>query len=570
MLCLGIGKTQYHSSACTFHNGERGIEIELALTERVTRKKASGVWPERALSHLNALREVTSSREPLHIAENRDVSTPQLKEDTLDQLFPFYEHLTHIGLQRYVRRFNSDIEFVTHHHAHAMAAVALSPFSKCVIVVLDGAGTVAGDFPRDHEAAAGRPESSKDHEECSVYLHNEGQLECVFKRWRCFRPGKRNPERVFSDGIGIYFENTSEYIFNCNQSAGKVMGLAAFGQAGPRDVSRADHLDLLDWKKAFRSKGKIEWERSVHFDAYANLAATVQHDYEEELQTLLTGVGEKYPDYRKLILTGGCALNCSANGKILRRRLFDQIYVPPFPGDDGIGLGAASHLFYGKVNQPWEPTTAERQRGYFGPLSSVPSDAAVREEFGDYPLIKPPSIADYVAQLLASGNVVGWFQGRSESGPRALGNRSILANPQVRGIKDRLNRTIKFREDFRPYGASCLQEKASEYFEIPPGFDSPFMAFAVTTRPTYRAALQEVSHRDNTSRMQTVRRGQNPQFYDLISHFGQKTGLFCLLNTSLNVMGEPIVETLADAKKLFAEVAIDGIAVGNYYVQRPK
>jgi carbamoyltransferase len=169
---------------------------------------------------------------------------------------------------------------------------------------------------------------------------------------------------------------------------------------------------------------------------------------------------------------------------------------------------------------------------------------------------------------LAKGLVVAWFQGRSESGPRALGNRSILANPMVAGLKDRLNAEIKFREDFRPYGCSVLQECAHEYFEVEKGFNNPYMSFAVKTRENQRRRLSQVTHIDGSSRMQTVGKAQNPLFYELIKAFGEKTGLNCLLNTSLNIMGEPIVETAEDARKFLLATPVDGMAIGRFYIQK--
>jgi len=281
-----------------------------------------------------------------------------------------------------------------------------------------------------------------------------------------------------------------------------------------------------------------------------------------------TALRRELPDYENIILTGGCALNCTFNGKLVRQGLFKEVYVPPFPGDESISLGAAAYLHYILQNQDWQPLTHEQQHGYLGAMESSPSAEDIQKVFEGFQVTHPPSITEHVANLLQQGEVIAWFQGRSEAGPRALGNRSILARPDQSGLKDRLNATIKFREAFRPYGASCLFEKAGEYFDIPEHFNSPYMSFAIPVRSPFKKSLNEVTHIDGTCRFQSVRRGQNEKFYDLIKCFGDKTGLYCLLNTSLNVMGEPIVETAEDARRFLLQTPVHGLAIGDYYIQK--
>jgi carbamoyltransferase len=163
---------------------------------------------------------------------------------------------------------------------------------------------------------------------------------------------------------------------------------------------------------------------------------------------------------------------------------------------------------------------------------------------------------------------VAWFQGRSESGPRALGNRSILARPDVTGLKDKLNKSIKFRESFRPYGCSVIQEKAHLYFDIDQNFNNPYMSFAIKVREEHKELLKEVSHIDGTSRMQTVKIGQNEKFYRLLERFGEKSGLPCLLNTSLNVMDEPIVETIQDVRRFMENTPTDYLVINDFLIKR--
>jgi carbamoyltransferase len=519
------------------------------------------VWPEAAI------RALELGDQPARIAENRDVHTPAHQEEVLDLKFPFFDYLARGGLDRYTRRFNRELEFVTHHRCHAMAAVAMSPFEKCLIVVLDGAGSLFKDFPEKQAAEESGPDrpGADSHEECSVYLHDRGRLTPVRKRWRVFRPSARHLEHTWSAGVGILYEKTAEYIFASGRAAGKVMGLASFGKAGTVG-DRLRFLEELDWTRSYKGKSKKDWEESGSFAAYADLAATVQHEYESGYFELLEGLRREFPEYGNLILTGGCALNCTANGKLLSRGLFDEVYVPPFPGDESIGFGAASHLYYG--DNSWQPLRHEEQHGYFGPASSVPTESEIDRAFAGCEIVKPASITEHAAGLLAEGQIIAWFQGRSESGPRALGNRSILADPRIPGLKDRLNREVKFREAFRPYGASFTAESVSRRFEVPAGFNSPYMSFAVRPRARERDLVKEICHVDGTSRIQSVRAGQNPVFHSLLKAFEARTGMPGLLNTSLNVMGEPIVETVKDARSFLDATPVHGIAVGGHYIRR--
>ncbi|MBC7537173.1 MAG: hypothetical protein H7281_00005, partial [Bacteriovorax sp.] len=307
-----------------------------------------------------------------------------------------------------------------------------------------------------------------------------------------------------------------------------------------------------------------EWEESIHFNGYCNLAATVQQELEKDYHSLLISMKQKFPAYENIILTGGCALNCTNNAKILDSKMFNKIYVLPFPGDESISLGLASQMYYQDNFQIWEPLSFEKQVAYLGPISSMPNEEKLVSilETKKIKFIFSEDIISNAIDDLITGKIIGWFQGRSESGPRALGNRSILARPDRNGLKDYLNTNIKFRENFRPYGCSVTHEKASEYFEIDSGFDNPYMSYALRVRSQFKELLNEVSHTDGTSRMQTVRESQNPLFYELISRFGKSSNLYCLLNTSLNIMGEPIVETMEDAVNFFEKTNVDSMYIG--------
>lgn len=563
---LGLGKTLFNSSV-GFLN-PTNLELEIVLTERLLRKKASGAWPQLALENLQSRHNLSDCI----ISENRDVEDPFEIEKILNTQFPFFESLKQKNLSQFSRHTNTNIKFISHHFAHASAATLMSPFNKALILVIDGAGSRPLSFDSHHPEGVfitNQKESwlSQAAEERTVYLLDNGRLRCVDKRWQTFQKNQKWPTHYMSEGLGSFYEKISEFIFNSKRSAGKVMGLAAFATPQTTISAPINYLENINWKNQFAGKSKQEWEESPFLPDYQDAAADAQSYFEDNLISYLKHIKNQHPEYQNLILTGGCALNCTTNMKLFNLRFFDEIYVPPFPGDECIGLGAAAAQYLSDT-QKWNPRPHLTQHGFFGPVTSVPEEKDILNCFSDFHITKPHSITDYVSTQLVDGKVIGWFQGRSESGPRSLGHRSLLARPDRVGIKDYLNSKIKFREAFRPYGCSTLHEYADEYFQVPKDFNNPFMSFAVKVQKNYASLLAEVTHIDGTSRMQTVRPGQCPIFYNLIQEFGKKSGIYCVLNTSLNIMGEPIVETIQDARKFLITTPVDGIAVGDYYISR--
>lgn len=550
---IGLGKTIFKSSLALID--DHG-DTEIILNERVTRKKNDGAWPFKTLSPLK--------KTPfLSLTENRDVRDPLDHEIAMNKGYPFFELLEKKGLTQFSRNFNPEITFLSHHAAHAYSVLNISPFDEALIVVFDGAGSqrkCLNDIDEEFHS------SNDEYEAISVYLQNAGELKTIKKVFQRFHQSQK-VEHTWSNHIGLFYEKISEFIFGSKTAAGKVMGLAPLGKALPVN-SYEDFLEGLDWsEQAYQNKDSKEWDQSPHFNYYCDLAATAQKEFESVYFNLLETLKGKFPHIKNIILTGGCALNCTANGKLLERKWFDHIYVSPFPGDESIGHGCASYAYLKKNS--WKRKHKENQHSYFGQYSSVPSPKKVEETFssaqyqirnlrGDYQLL---------AEILARGEVIAWFSGRSECGPRALGHRSFLAYPKV-GIKNYLNEHIKFRESFRPYGCSVPLDSASSYFQIEDDFENPFMSFAVKAREEFREILKEVCHIDGTSRMQTVRESINPEFYQLLKAVEAKTGNPILLNTSLNIMGEPIVETIDDAKNLLDQSRIRYLFIEDFLVTK--
>jgi carbamoyltransferase len=546
MQFLGLGKTKFNSSICLLD--EQAETVELILTERINRIKNSGSWPYLALLKLDS----KINREKIIISENRDVMSVQNLEESLDKNFPFFDFLKKKHLDFFSTHYNKEILTVAHHLAHAYAALAMSPFEKSIIIVMDGAGSEVGH---------------NEFEECSVYLQSKGSLKLVHSQSVNFQVEK-NSKHTYGNRIGAAYEKIAEFIFNSSHSSGKVMGLAAFSKSN--DLGEiTPFLESLHWDNAFKGGGKSKWEKMDH-SKFKDLAASIQKKLEDEYDKIIDLVKNQFPEINNLILTGGCALNCTNNARIMYQRKFERIFVPPFPGDESIAFGLAHFSKYQHFPHSWKTLPFENQSAYLGPLDSIPTEDQIKNEFSTerYSLQKFIDCTDKAVELLIQNKIIAWFQGRSESGPRALGNRSILARPDIFELRNFLNNKIKFRENFRPYGCSVLFEKAHLYFDVDEKFNNPYMSFAIKIRPEFQETLKEVGHVDLTSRMQTVRSRQNEIFYRLINKFGQRTNLYCLLNTSLNVMDEPILETVADAKRFMDNSPIEYLFIGDYLVTK--
>lgn len=542
---VGLGKTIFNSSVAIIPLANfRGAQV--ALTERFNRIKNSGAWPEKPLVLLSPVFQGKT----IEIRENRDVQTTLEFEEYVDSRLPLKERLKGQNLSAF-STLHSEIKVVSHHEAHAWAAVLFNPFENALILILDGAGT----------------KSESGYEYLSLFRWRDRKLELLEKKYLRFTPS-RIPGQNFCEGVGIFYEKASEFIFNTKTEAGKVMGLAPFGNSSGVVTDYSSFLESLDWKKQYAGKSKAEWQSSENLKVYQNLAATVQESFESFLMNFLKEVKAKYPAEKNFILTGGCALNCTFNGKLVSRKFFDRVYIPPNPGDESIALGCAASFFFETAADNWSPTLWEKLTSSRGVESSVPTASEIKNVFRDYDVSLPVDLSGEVAKLLSGGEIIAWVQGRSECGPRALGNRSLLALPARDGLKDYLNRHIKFREEFRPYGCTVPWELAHEYFDVEPGFENPFMSYAVPVKSKYRKDLESVTHIDGTCRMQTLHREQNPRFHDLLLRMKDLNHESVLLNTSLNVMNEPIVETAEDARRFLETSKVKILVIGDHLIRK--
>jgi carbamoyltransferase len=291
------------------------------------------------------------------------------------------------------------------------------------------------------------------------------------------------------------------------------------------------------------------------------MAAALQERLEEVgvhlARHLKARTGEK-----NLCIAGGVGLNGIMNYRILCEAGFDSVFIPPPAGDDGASLGAAQYLAHVAHSEPRCDSTFSPYLGSSWSEAEI-AEAVARAKAKSTRVKDPATVA---ARLIADGKIIGWFQGRSEIGPRALGNRSILADARRADMKDKINNTVKFRESFRPFAPACLAEYAAEYFVI--DHRSPYMLMVAPVRPEKRASIPAITHVDGTARIQTVTRRDNSIFFDLIQAFHGLTGTPIILNTSFNVKGEPIVDSPDEAVRCFESTALDALVIGSFVLEK--
>ncbi|CAM9916145.1 unnamed protein product [Chrysoparadoxa australica] len=545
---LGLGKTIYNSGVTelTLHQGR--IHWETLLTERLDKKKNSGAWPFLALDLLGV-----KEKRYYAIAENRDITSPVFYENLMQSHSLFYEKVKAKGLENCLKEYNVNLKEVGHHEAHAYSAIAQMPFPAGFILVMDGGGSRIGE---------------SDFIEHTTLFYFDG-VQCLEleKEWLVYE-AHEGFELKLAEGIGSFYERCAQFIFNDNLCSGKVMGLAGYGRSWyDKNLSLVENQKKMDWNKSFKGHSKKEWQESEHLKYWQDLAATVQDAFEVNLKRWVEKIQNLKGNHRNnLILTGGCALNCTANDKLEKKKIFDEIYIPSNPGDEGISLGLAYREAFLSKKMAFLPKPYQHQTSAYGRIHDF-SKENVAKVFHSFEL-KLLDNWEPVVNLLQEGQVVAWIQGRSECGPRALGHRSILARPDREGLKDFLNAEIKFRESFRPYGASVLWEEAHKYFEVEEGYQNPFMSFATPIREEFHDKLKEVSHIDLTCRMQTVMDTQNPEYYQLIKSCHIAGMLPILLNTSLNIMGQPILESIEDALAFFEQTNVTKMVIGETLISK--
>lgn len=586
MHILGISAFYHDSATCLVRDGEI---VAAAQEERFTRKKGDASFPARAVEY--CLREGGIRVEDLDYVGFYD--KPLLK---FERILETYLAVAPRGLRSFLMagplwikeklyierqlrdalRYDGPILFAEHHESHAASAFFPSPFREAAILTLDGVGEWATT---------------------SMGVGRDNDIE-IFK------------ELHWPDSLGLLYSAFTYYTgFKVNSGEYKVMGLAPYGEPKYVDLIYRELIDLREdgsftlnqkyfdylggltmtneaFNRLFGGPSRVPESKLTQREM--DLARSIQVVCEEVMLRMARTV-HRETGLPNLCLAGGVALNCVGNGRILREGPFENLWIQPAAGDAGGALGVALLIWHRYCRQPREvvPGKDGMRGAYLGPAYSPEEIQRYLDSVGArYERLERDTLLQRVAELLADEKVVGWFDGRMEFGPRALGARSILGDARSPRMQAQMNLKIKFREGFRPFAPSVLRERVSDYFEL--GRDSPYMLLVAPVRQERRIPMTDeqrrlwgidklniprsdipaVTHIDYSARVQTVTRETNPNYYDLIKRFEELTGAGVLVNTSFNVRGEPIVCSPADAFRCFMRTHIDHLVLGPYLLDK--
>jgi carbamoyltransferase len=567
MRILGICHDVLICSACVVEDGE---VVAAIAEERLDRVKRSSVFPVRAIDA--CLREAGATMhdvDEIAVAWNPVIDLETTPSGYVNARRWRVEHLTQVparvlnlageraGATATFRDLWPDappITYVDHYLAHLGNAVGLSPFDECAAAVIDGRA----------ERRTG------------MLAHVRGADVEVLS------------ETNFPHSLGLLYGAVTQYLgFTPDSDEWKVMALASYADADNEYLApmrELVHVDESgDFTVALESFAYFNfWDRRMYSDRFVDtfgpprarddeittrherIAAALQQAFEEAMTAILTALHRRTGSDR-LVLTGGCAMNSVFNGRVTELTPFRECFVTSCPDDSGTSIGAALHLHAARAGAraPVPPT-----HNSWGPAFDDDECRRVAESFKlpNATVVDDPSEA--AAADLVAGRLVGWFQGRMEFGQRALGNRSILADPRAADAKDLVNAAVKYRESFRPFAPAVLAEHVAEWFECEPGTRVPFMERVLRFRPERAPDVPAVVHVDGTGRLQSVDESTSPRFHGLISAFHDKTGVPIVLNTSFNLNGEPIVCTPQDAIRTFFTCGLDVLYLGNVRIEK--
>jgi carbamoyltransferase len=472
------------------------------------------------------------------------------------------------------------ILFSEHHLSHAASAFLCSPYEESAILTVDGVGdwvTASGGVGKGNEIRRTK------HLE---FPHSLGLLYSAFTAFLGFEVNEgeykvmgmapygkpRYADKVWKvvrqDSDGSFSLDMDYFTFHYSTDrmySRKLVEL--FGEPRPREM--AFFTEATGFPKYFGEPPANYSELCQVNEHYADIAASIQQVTEELLLGMARNL-QKETGQKKLCIAGGVGLNSVANSRILRETDFEEIYIQPAAGDSGAAVGAA---FWAYNSLLGNPRTFCMKHAYWGKnyseaeIRSFLTENNIKHRYVE----NDDDLLDQTVERLTNAKVVGWYQGRFEWGPRALGNRSILADPRNPEMKDIVNSKIKFREPYRPFAPSVLAERAEDYFDLPGAaeqFPARYMLYVTPVRPDKRKILPATTHEDGTARLQTVFREENPRYYGLIERFGNATGVPVVLNTSFNLRGEPIVTTPANAFSTFSKSEMDSLVLGNFIVDK--
>jgi len=564
MNILGINHFFHDSSACILVNGKLVAALE---EERFNRDKHTRAFPSNAINECLKIAGLTTadidhvavSIQPTHrwatkagyALKRPHKAAPFIKHELIQGYFK------HKRFRQWMKESfgtsKPQVHQIQHPVSHAVGSYFASPYDDAAILSLDGSG-----------------------------------------EWECAWTGHGKADTVtrfttsdFPNSLGSVYEAVTEFCgFKPNYDEGKTMGLAPLGDA-------SKHIDAARQVVTVNDEGKIQVDLSYFsyqfwgykrcsekfyqtfgtarpfngefMDHHQDVAAAFQQVLEECALTMARQLKEK-TNAPHLVIAGGVALNSVMNGRLLREAGFDDVYIMPAAGDNGTSIGAAFTVLHETLNQPRLdfPNNAH-MNPYVG---NEYDDDVIEAELKRYKLsyTKSSDISKDAADLLAKGHIIGWFQGRMEIGPRALGSRSILANPAFPDMKQKINSEVKFREAYRPFAPSATIEGAKEFFDI--DVEAPFMLKVCQVKESKRDLLPAITHVDGSARLQTVRSEIHPTYHALISELGSHTGVPVVLNTSFNIQGEPVVESPRDAIRCFFSTGLDTLCLGSFIVSK--
>lgn len=593
MNILGLSAFYHDSAACLVSDGE---VVAAAQEERFTRKKHDSGFPAKATEYCVSAAKL----KPADIDYAVFYDKPFLK---FDRIFETYLAFSPRGFRSFATGlpvwmkeklfqktviidalkdclgketdWSKRLHFSEHHLSHAASAFFPSPFEEAAILTMDGVGEWTTT---------------------SVFTGKDNQLSV-------------QKEIHFPHSLGLLYSAFTYYTgFKVNSAEYKVMGLAPYGEPRYVDLIKKHLIDIkedgsfhLDMRYFDYCTGLTMTNHRFHAlfggrprdpesqltQREMDLAASIQAVTEEVVIKLAKAV-QRSTGQKNFCLAGGVALNCVANGKLLREGIFDNIWIQPAAGDAGGALGAALALHHLMLNQPRSINPNDTMKGAFlGPeFCQCEIERRLTEIGAVFRTMPEDQLICAVAHALAEGKAIGWHQGRMEFGPRALGGRSILADPRSPAMQKQLNLKVKYRESFRPFAPSVLREDLSDWFQL--DLDSPYMLlvadvvkskqfpmseeqrklFGIEKLNVQRSEIPAVTHLDYSARIQTVHQETNPRYYRLISKFKELTGCPVLVNTSFNVRGEPIVCTPEDAFRCFMGTELELLAVGNAVLRK--
>jgi len=563
---LGISCYYHDSAAALLKDGKVIAAVE---EERFSRKKFDDEFPKTAIEWCLKDAEITSSQismiafydKPIlkfeRLLDNYIAVAPRGLYSFLDVIPKWLHKRLWIKdqIKKQLKGFSGKIIFPDHHLSHAAYAFFTSPFDESAILTVDGVGEWT-------TASFGKANGTKITLSHDIrWPHSLGLFYSAFTYFLGFQvnEGEYKLMGLSSYGKPKFYDTIMNNLIDVKQDGSINMNMKFFAFTYDKVMTNRKFSDLFGIVPR-KESDKIE---QIHYD----IGASAQKVLEDIILKMVSHI-HKQTNMKNLCFGGGVALNGVANYRILKEGPFEQVHIPPSPGDAGSAIGCAQFLYYSHLNKrriSSDPSKRIQENIYVGPHYSNDQINSFLDSYNiTYDYLERNPLLEKTAKLISEGKVVGWYQGKMEWGPRALGNRSILADPRNERMKDILNEKIKHRESFRPFAPSVLEEYMSEYFDI--DVPSPYMLMVVPVKKSGK--IPAVTHIDGTARLQTVSKDTNPLYYDLIHEFYKITGVPIVINTSMNVRGEPIVNTPEQAFEMILKTDMDILVMNNFMVTR--